>query len=98
MEKLIRLRRLALVFLLALPASSSMTIWVTAPPELADRTLLNLQVYYHPCKKISAGGGENALTQPPPPPPKEKKWRAGWGENANALPRNPSAMAGGRVG
>ena len=45
MEKMIRLRRLALVFLLALPASSSMTIRVTAPPELAGRTLLNLQVY-----------------------------------------------------
>ena len=45
MEKLIRLRRLALVFLLALLASSSMTIRVTAPPELAGRTLLNLKVY-----------------------------------------------------
>ena len=44
MGKLTQLRRLALVFFLLLPDSSSMTIRITAPPEFAGRTLLNLQV------------------------------------------------------
>ena len=46
--------------------------------------------HYPRGKKNSAGGGKMHECTP-------RKWRAGWGENTNATPENPSAMAGGPV-